>query len=96
MGGYLTLFPQARMKMVLFLGVVFKRFQVPAWTFLFYWGGLQVLSLVFGSGSADSVAYAVHLGGFGLGLLSAMIWKVSYPSAEERLSEFVQLEFARG
>ncbi len=92
MGAYLALFP-ARMRMVLFLGIFFKRFQVPAWAFLLYWGGLQLLSLMFGSGGEDNVAYAVHVGGFAVGVLSAMVWKVSYPFAEERLSKFVQIAF---
>ena len=95
MGAYLTLFPNARMKMILVLGIFFKRFTVPAWTFLFYWVGLQLLSMVFGSDSDnhDNVAYAVHVGGFMVGVLSAMIWKVSYPFAEEHLSEFTESAF---
>lgn len=93
MGAYLALFPSAKMRMVLFLGIFFKRFQVPAWAFLLYWGALQSLSLMFGSGGEDNVAYAVHVGGFAVGVLSAMVWKVSYPFAEERLSEFVQMAF---
>jgi membrane associated rhomboid family serine protease len=91
MGAYLALFPAARMRMVLFLGIFFKRFQVPAWAFLLYWGALQLLSLVFGSGGEDNVAYAVHVGGFAVGVLAAMVWKVSYPFAEEHLSEFMQI-----
>jgi membrane associated rhomboid family serine protease len=93
MGAYLALFPAAKMRMVLFLGIFFKRFWVPAWAFLLYWGALQLLSLAFGSGGDDKVAYAVHVGGFAVGVLAAMVWKVSYPYAEERLSEFVQIAF---
>jgi membrane associated rhomboid family serine protease len=89
MGAYLTLFPSARMRMLLFLGIAYKRFQVPAWLFILYWSALQVLSLMFGGGE-DHVAYAVHIGGFAVGVLSAMVWKVSYPFAEERLSVFLQ------
>ena len=72
-----------------FFGIGVKRFKVPAWVFLFYWGGLQVLSLLFGSGGGDNVAYAVHVGGFAAGVIAAMVWKVSYPYAEERLQQFV-------
>lgn len=93
MGAYLALFPKARMKMVLFLGVVFKRFQVPAWHFLLYWAGLQLLSLLTGSGAGNIVAYAVHVGGFVAGVVGAMMWKVSYPFAEEKLSAFVNTSF---
>jgi membrane associated rhomboid family serine protease len=90
MGAYLTLFPSARMRMVLFIGIAFKRFRVPAWVFLFYWGGLQFISLLLGSGPGDNVAYAVHVGGFAAGVIAAMIWKVSFPFADERLQQFIQ------
>lgn len=93
MGAYLTLFPQARMKMIFTIGIFFKRFSIPAWGFLFYWGGLQLLSLIFGAGSEDNVAYAVHVGGFILGVMAAMIWKVSYPFAEEKLAGFTETSF---
>lgn len=88
MGAYLTLFPKARMKMIVFLGIAFKRFEVPAWLFLAYWGGLQLLSLLLGPGANDNVAYAVHVGGFAIGVIGAMIWKVSIPYAEETLLAF--------
>ena len=88
MGAYLALFPRAKMRMFLFLGIFFKRFQVPAWAFLFYWIGFQFLSLMLSGNSGDNVAYAVHIGGFATGLLVAMAWKVSYPFADERLSLF--------
>jgi membrane associated rhomboid family serine protease len=93
MGSYLVLFPQARMRTLLFFGIGYKRLNMPAWLFLFYWISLQLLSLAFGSGSADDVAYAVHVGGFFVGVMGAMIWKVSYPFAEERLSNFSAAAF---
>jgi rhomboid family protein len=90
MGAYLALFPRARIKLFVFLGGFGAPFAAPAWLFLFYWGGLELLSLLFGSGDADHVAYAVHVGGFIAGVMGAMIWKVAYPYAEERLSEFTR------
>jgi membrane associated rhomboid family serine protease len=93
MGAYLVLFPKARMKTIVFLGIAYKRVRLPAWTFLFYWSGLQLFSVAIGSGEGDNVAYAVHVGGFMLGVLGAMIWKVSYPFAEERLEEFTASAF---
>lgn len=94
MGAYLALFPAAKVQVVLVLGVAFKRIRLPAWTFLFYWAGLQILSLALGN-REDHVAYAVHIGGFVAGAICAMIWKVSYPFAEERLSNFVQAAIQR-
>ncbi len=95
MGAYLTLFPKARMKMIFTLGIFFKRFTVPAWVFLFYWGGLQLLSLVFSNIVQDNVAYAVHIGGFIVGAMGAIIWKVSYPLAEENLLKFMNTAFSK-
>jgi membrane associated rhomboid family serine protease len=94
MGAYLALFPGARMRMIFFFGLGFKRFQTPAWMFLVYWSVLQLLSLLVGSGTNDQVAFAVHVGGFAIGVLIAMYWKVSYPFAEERLSAFMISSFA--
>jgi membrane associated rhomboid family serine protease len=88
MGAYLTLFPRARVKMIFLNLPFFKRFSLPAWVFLFYWIGLQVLSVVLGSGSSDHVAYAVHVGGFMTGVLASMAWKVTFPLADDKLAEF--------
>lgn len=89
MGAYLALFPSSKMRMIAFLGV-YKRFSLPAWTFLLYWSGLQIISLALGEGATDGVAYAVHVGGFAVGAMAAIIWKVSYPFAEEKLSAFIR------
>jgi membrane associated rhomboid family serine protease len=90
MGAYLALFPKARVKLFVLLGGFGAPIAAPAWVFLFYWGGLELLSLAFGSGDADRVAYAVHVGGFIAGVIGAMIWRVAYPYAEEQLIEFTK------
>lgn len=94
LGGYLALFPRARMRMIVLWLPFWKRFTVPAWLFLVYWIGLQLLSFVTGGGQSDGVAYAVHIGGFAAGVLGAVIWKTMVPSAEERLIEFTDTSFA--
>jgi membrane associated rhomboid family serine protease len=88
MGAYLPLFPGARIKMVVWLGVFWKRFTVPAWAFLPYWMGLQLLSILLGRN--DGVAYAVHAGSFAFGAVAAIIWKTSGQGADEKLAEFKQ------
>jgi membrane associated rhomboid family serine protease len=95
MGTYLALFPKARIKLVLLLGTLPAPLTAPAWVFLLYWGGFELLSLVFGSGEADRVAYAVHVGGFIAGIMAAIVWKVAYPFAEERLLEFTSNAFQK-
>jgi membrane associated rhomboid family serine protease len=91
MGAYLPLFPGARIRMFLFLGLFWKRFTVPAWLFLPYWIGLQLLSIAMGS--QDGVAYAVHAGSFAAGAIGAIIWKTSYMGADEKLATFKRESF---
>lgn len=93
MGAYLPLFPGARIRMVVFFGWFWKRLTVPAWVFLPYWGGLQLISLALGS--QDGVAYAVHAGSFAAGAIGAIIWKTSYPFAEEKLAAFTGISFEK-
>lgn len=93
MGAYLALFPSARIKIFVFLGGFGAPFTAPAWAFLLYWSGFELLSLLGGIGEADRVAYAVHVGGFIAGVMAAIMWKVAYPFAEERLSEFSSSAF---
>ena len=92
MGAYLVLFPKAKIRMIFFFGWLWKRFTLPAWAFLGYWGGLQLLSTVLGTD--DGIAYAVHAGSFVAGAVGAMAWKTTFPSAEERLLEFTGKSFA--
>ena len=77
--------------MIAFLGLFWKRFTVPAWVFLPYWAGLQVISLALGS--HDGVAYGVHAGSFAAGAIGAIIWKTSYPFADEKLAAFTSTSF---
>jgi membrane associated rhomboid family serine protease len=93
LGAYLALFPHARMRTVIMYLPFWKRITLPAWAFLGYWIGLQLFSLAWGSGQLDGVAYAVHVGGFALGVFGAAVWKTSYPMAEELLLEFVRTSF---
>jgi membrane associated rhomboid family serine protease len=79
--------------MVIFLGWFWKRLTVPAWVFLPYWGGLQLISLVLGS--QDGIAYAVHAGSFAAGAIAAIIWKTTYPFAEEKLMNFIETSFEK-
>lgn len=89
MGAYLALFPSSKMRIIVYLGIAYKRFSLPAWTFLLYWSGLQLISLAVGESASDGVAYGVHVGGFMIGAIAAVMWKVSFPFAEERLLAFI-------
>lgn len=91
MGAYLALFPSARIKLFVLIGSVAAPITAPAWVFLFYWAGFELLSLILDLGEGgDRIAYAVHVGGFIAGVMAAIIWKVTYPYAEEQLLEFTR------
>jgi membrane associated rhomboid family serine protease len=91
MGAYLPLFPSARIRMVFWFGWFWKRSTLPAWAFLPYWMGLQLLSIVLGA--QDGIAYAVHAGSFAAGAIAAIIWKTTYIGADEQLDAFKRLSF---
>lgn len=70
MGGYLLLFPRARVDVIAIVFIFFKRFTIPAWVLLLAWLALQVFS-----GAAmwnDGVAYAAHIVGFLGGIVLAV------------------------
>lgn len=70
MGGYLLMFPRARVDVIAIIIVFIKRFTIPAWVLLAVWFGLQLVS-----GFAmrdDGVAYIAHIGGFVAGAALAL------------------------
>ena len=67
MGGYLLLFPKARVDVVYFLGIIFGVFPVRAWIVLGIWFGLQIYNV--SSDSSGGVAYWAHIGGFLTGVV---------------------------
>jgi membrane associated rhomboid family serine protease len=70
MGGYLLLFPRARVDIVFIFIIFFKVFTVPAWAMLGVWFALQVINGVVNLGADGvGVAYWAHAGGFLIGLL---------------------------
>jgi membrane associated rhomboid family serine protease len=91
MGAYLPLFPTARIRVIAVFGWLWKRFTMPAWVFLPYWIGLQVISIIFGS--QNGVAYGVHAGSFAMGMIAAIVWKTSYFGADNKLSIFIHEAF---
>ncbi|RYH01899.1 rhomboid family intramembrane serine protease [Salipiger sp. IMCC34102] len=68
MGGYLLLFPRARVDVFFYVTV----FALPAWLLLVAWFALQLAG---GFGPGDGVAYWAHNGGFVAGLLLTLpVW----------------------
>lgn len=69
MGGYLLMFPRARVDILVILVIIFKVFPVPAWLMLAVWFGMQVFGELGARAGGAGVAYWAHLGGFLAGLV---------------------------
>lgn len=75
MGGYLLLFPKARVDILIFLIFIIRILPVPAWLMLGLWFGLQVGAGAVAAADAGGVAYWAHAGGFLAGLaLTLPLW----------------------
>ncbi len=68
MGGYLLLFPKAKVDILLILIIFFRIFPVPAWLMLGLWFLLQVGNGVASDPDLGGVAYWAHAGGFVVGI----------------------------
>jgi membrane associated rhomboid family serine protease len=72
LGGYLLLFPQARVVTLIFIIFFFTILEIPALLFLGIWilqqGVLAYFDLLQPSGEGGGVAYFAHIGGFLFGL----------------------------
>lgn len=69
MGGYLLLYPRARIDIILILIVFFKIFPIPAWITLLIWFGMQLIGGVGSDPNGGGVAYWAHAGGFLAGII---------------------------
>ncbi|KAJ56553.1 peptidase C54 [Actibacterium mucosum KCTC 23349] len=75
MGGYLLLFPRARVDVLFIFIIIFKVFPLPAWVMLGGWFIWQIISGSLADSTGGGVAYWAHAGGFLAGLvLMAPIW----------------------
>ena len=75
MGGYLLLFPKARVDVLIFFVFIIRIIPVPAWLVLGLWFGGQVVAGSMAEAGMGGVAYWAHAGGFIAGLaLSLPLW----------------------
>jgi membrane associated rhomboid family serine protease len=74
LGGYILLYPRARVLVAVFIILFFTLLEVPAMVVLAIWFLEQVLFGAWGlsdpTGSGGGVAYFAHIGGFAFGLLA--------------------------
>lgn len=75
MGGYLLMFPKARVDILIILIVYFRILPVPAWMVLSLWFVWQFIGGIGADPNAGGVAYWAHAGGFAAGLmLTIPLW----------------------
>ena len=102
MGGYLLLFPKARVDVFFFFVIFFRIFPIPAWIVLGVWFALQLFNGTSVGAMDGGVAYWAHAGGFIAGLVMTIpVWIASggkqfwvrahghtpHPEAKYRLSQ---------
>jgi hypothetical protein len=69
MGGYLLMFPRARIDVLVIIIILIKIFTIPAWLMLGIWFGLQLVNGLAMDVAGGGVAYWAHAGGFVAGVL---------------------------
>ncbi len=75
MGGYLLLFPRAKVDVLIIFVVFFRILPVPAFIMLGLWFGLQLLGGFAAPSDVGGVAYWAHAGGFLAGVaLTLPVW----------------------
>ena len=75
MGGYLLMFPRARVDVFIFLIVIIRIIPFPAWIVLGLWFGLQFFNGLSADLSGGGVAYWAHVGGFVAGFAMTLpVW----------------------
>ncbi|NBE08050.1 rhomboid family intramembrane serine protease [Paragemmobacter ruber] len=75
MGGYLLLFPKAKVDVLFIFIVFFRILPIPAWIMLGLWFGFQVINGAMAPADVGGVAYWAHAGGFVAGLVLALpLW----------------------
>ena len=77
LGGYILLYPRARVLTAIFLIIFFTLIEVPALVVLGFWFLQQILFGIYDLGSAGEgggVAYFAHIGGFVFGLVAIKLF----------------------
>jgi membrane associated rhomboid family serine protease len=78
LGGYIVLYPRARVLTLIFLIIFFTFIELPAYLFLFIWFAQQAVfgavDLTNPAGGGGGVAYFAHVGGFAFGLLAVRLF----------------------
>lgn len=75
MGGYLLMYPKAKVDVLVIIVIFFRIFAIPAWIVLGLWFAIQIFGGLNTPGDLGGVAYWAHAGGFIAGLvLTLPVW----------------------
>ncbi|MEM9351302.1 MAG: rhomboid family intramembrane serine protease [Pseudomonadota bacterium] len=75
MGGYLLLYPRAKVDILFFFIIIFRIVPIPAWVMLGLWFGFQIIAGVADQAAGGGVAYWAHAGGFVAGFIFTLpLW----------------------
>lgn len=69
MGGYLLMYPRAKVDVFFFFIVFFKIWPIPAWIVLGIWFAMQLFGVAGSDPTGGGVAYWAHISGFVVGLV---------------------------
>jgi len=75
LGGYMVLFPQAKVRTLIFLGFFITVIRIPAVVLLLLWMGLQVFNSLNMSADGGGIAWWAHIGGFIAGMVLILPFK---------------------
>lgn len=74
LGSYVVLFPKARIVTLAFFGFIFRLIKIPAFFYLGFW---ILLQLLYGAiGSLEGVAFWAHIGGFVIGFVTGLVYRL--------------------
>ncbi len=85
LGAYLVLFPKAKVKTLVFLGILITIVRIPAAFLLVFWLGIQIYSNLAMSNQGGGVAWMAHIGGFVAGMILILPFKASLKPPRPRV-----------
>ena len=84
LGAYLMLFPKAKVKTLVFLGILITIVRIPAAFLLIFWLGIQIYSNLAMGSEGGGVAWMAHIGGFIGGMILILPFKASLKPSRPR------------
>ncbi len=77
LGAYLLIYPQANVRVFVWIVIFFRLVNVPAWILLGLWFGMQLVSGLMRAPGTPGVAFWAHIGGFVSGLILVSLLRPS-------------------